>query len=939
MNRITKFKYAAAPLALSLVLLSTSAFAQDAESKAEEASDAIVVTGSRIARPDLQGASPVAVISGDTIARSGANSVEEVLRFTPQAVQAIGGNSNNGNPGVATIDLRNQGESRTLVTVDGKRFVPYDSDGAVDLNMIPTALISRVDILTGGASAVYGSDAVAGVVNFVTKRDFSGVEIDTQYGLTSRGDGRSWANNATFGHNFGDRGNVVLNLGYTDVSTLLQGSRKFSASAFSLDDFTNPSGSFTDVDGKLNGSFPTLCSPEEVDEGSCFAQFDAAGNLGPVTGTYNFNPVNLLQVPQKKLSGTMLLRYEVTDNVELFGRASVAQTKVNTVLAPTGTFFFPFTVNGNNPLLSAQAKSLLTLNDEGNYDISIGRRLPELGTRTTKYKNLVLQFVGGVRGNVTDSIKYEAFAQYGRTRRTIKNTNDFDYAKLQQAILTSNGTTCITATGGCVVANIFGPGKLSQAAADYIRLDVSQVNTTTQLVSGASLAGDIPITSPFASNPAAFAIGIEYRKERAVNKPDDNLIAGNAPGYGSSLPINASFDTKEAFVEFKAPLIEDKPFFQQLAVEAGYRFAKYTNSFGRTFNNSTFKIGGDWQPVDDVRFRAMYQRAVRAPNISDIGVPRTPGTGNLSEDPCAGNFATKPAALRALCIATGVPADAAIVSGPIVGQIGNFSGGNPALTPEKASTFTVGAVIQPRFAKKLSLTVDYFNIGITDAIQAISEQNIINSCYGIDQARNPIFCDRIIRSPLNGSLNGGSTVGVDVRLVNAAFSRTSGVDIGAAYSFNLGSVGELGFAMQATRVIKDLSQDAPGLPIIECKGKVGPVCDRPNPKWRFVQTTSLQTGPLSLQLDWRYLSAITRDTFDAAALVPVIKRRSYFDLSGQVDVNGSFSIRFGVDNLFDKQPPLVGSNYGTTIENSANTYPATYDTLGRRYFVGAKISF
>ncbi|MFM2100505.1 MAG: hypothetical protein RLZZ366_2044, partial [Pseudomonadota bacterium] len=380
-------------LAISAAI-SAPAFAQGAPAAAADSEEVIVVTGSRIARPDLASASPVAVVSGESIERSGATSVEEVLRFTPQAVQAIGGNSNNGNPGVATIDLRNQGENRTLVTLDGKRFVPYDANGIVDLNMIPTALLQRVDILTGGASAVYGSDAMAGVVNFVTKRDFSGIELDTQYGLTSRGDGRSWSSNVTLGHNFGGgRGNVVVNVGYTDVAALLQGSRSFSNFAYGRKNLSSPKGSFTDVDGKLAGAFPTLCSAADIDDGNCFAQFGANGDLGPVTGTFNFNPVNLLQVPQQKWTATALARYELTDNIEFFGRASYAQNKVDTVLASTGTFFFPFTVNLDNPFLTNQSRLLLTdadgnglpdaaydANGDGvidagaTTDISIGRR-------------------------------------------------------------------------------------------------------------------------------------------------------------------------------------------------------------------------------------------------------------------------------------------------------------------------------------------------------------------------------------------------------------------------------------------------------------------------------------------------------------------------------------------------------------------------------------
>lgn len=946
--------------------LSAPAFAQTpqetttAQEGTEEAQATIIVTGSRISRPDLTSNSPITVVSADTIRLSGATSVEDVLRDIPQAVPGIGSQTNNGNEGAATIDLRNLTEQRTLVLVDGKRFVPYNKDGVVDVNMIPAALIKRVDVVTGGASAVYGSDAVAGVVNFILDDEFQGIKGDVQYGITSRGDARKFDASLTYGTSFGGgRGHLVVNGGYTKQAALGQGRRSFSRFALGQADL-QPSGSLTDTPGNISDNFPTICSQADIDDGNCFAQFSPNGDLGPVAGSFNFNPYNLFQVPQERYQAHALFKYEFSDAARFYGRVSYIDTKVTTILAPSGTFFFPFTVNLDNPFLSNQARSVLAPLDtdaDGDVDIAFGRRTTELGTRDSIYRNKALQFVGGLRGDISDNLNYEVFAQYGQVKRRQRYLNDINFAKTQQGLLVRNVNgvpTCIDPSNGCVPVNLFGAGNLTQAAGDFIRLDLEANDKTTQFVTGASLAGEI-FTLPTATSAVGFAVGAEYRREKTVSRPDANLIAGNSPGFGAQSPIDAKYTVKELYGEIRVPLLEDMAFAQSLVLEGGLRYSRYSSdvvnlvsggTFGNSFSNWTYKAGGEWVPVEGVRFRGLYQRAVRAPNLAELGEPRTSSTGDLETDPCAGANPVGNAALSQLCLDTGVPAGRiGAVNGPIAGQINNFVGGNPSLTPEKSDTYSIGLVLQPRQLPGFTASIDYFNIKVKNAITQFSEQVIVDACYEQEQDPNGFFCQLINRNPINGSLSGGTETGVDASTLNAASLKRTGIDIAAAYQFKIGEDARLQFGINATRAIKVVDQPAAIFPSYDCVGLVGKTCLRPQPKWQFIQNTQLDYGPVSLLLRWRYIGKLTKDDIvlngadPADYVVPVIKARSYFDLSGTVRVAERFQLRGGINNLFDKKPPVVGNDYGGTAENSGNTFPATYDPLGRSFFIGASVTF
>lgn len=933
--------------AFILGMTGSAAFAQEAAPPDDDAvAETIVVTGSRIARPDLTANSPISVVSAEDIALTGAKNPEEFLRDLPQVVPAMGGQTNNGNAGAATIDLRNLLEQRTLVLVNSKRFVPYDADGIVDVGMIPTALVKRVEIITGGASAVYGSDAVAGVVNFILDDKFEGLELDAQYGITQRGDAGAADFSITAGGNFADdRGNAVLSLTYTDQDALSQGKRKVSAFAQNSVNL-GAQGSSTDVDGKIDG----LAGGR--------VEFGPGGTIRPNAGSFNFAPFNLFQVPEKKFTATALVSYEISPAAEFFARMSFAHSRITTVVAPTGTFGNELQVNyRDNPFLAASARPIFAANDpDGDGIVTVGffRRLVELGTRDSEFENTVYQAVGGFRGEISDNLNYEVFAQYGRTNRTQNFINDNNYTKVQQGVLSrrdpvSGQIVCIDPSNGCVPVNIFGPDTLTPAMADYIRLDLQENNQTSQFVTGASLAGDL-FTLPWATSAVGFAVGVEYRKEQGKARPDANYEAGIAPGFGSSSRVDADYSVKEAFIEARLPIVEDRPFFHALTLEAGFRYSDYSSNVngaaGNSFSNQTWKIGGEWAPVEDFRFRALYARAARAPNLTEIGLPRTNGTGDANFDPCSGTNPVGNAALTALCIATGVPASQIGLVTTIEdlgGQISIFEAGNPNLTPEVANTLTFGVVAQPRFMPGFTATVDYYDIKVKNAILEPPEQDIIDACYDVEKDASGFYCSRINRSG-SGSLQGGPTVGVDTTRLNGAVVLRRGVDFSATYRFNIGS-GSLSVGVNGSRVLKSVDQTDPILPALDCVGLVGSACLRPEPKWRFVQTTNYKNGPWTLQLRWRYLGKVTQEAIAFGAAdpgdfaVPAIGARHYFDLSGTAEISEAFTLRAGILNLLDKDPPLVGNTYGGTAENSGNTFPSTYDPLGRRFFVGATLKF
>jgi iron complex outermembrane receptor protein len=922
-----------------LAAFSAPAFAQDAPPADDDS--VIIVTGSRIVRPDLEASSPVTTLSQEQFKQSNSPTVEKLLAQNPQFVPAIASTVNNGNPGVATVDLRGLGDNRTLVLVNGKRQVSYDSQGTVDVNAIPVALIKRVDVLTGGASAVYGSDAVAGVVNFILNDRFTGLQADASTQITQSGDGQVYDLSLTGGLEFGGgRGNIVLSGGYTKREVVYQGQRSFANPARFSDDLS-PGGSSTSV--------PTVIDNTFDDSNTNYYQIGANNDFVPYYQPYNYAPPNYLVVPQERYTATALLRYELTDGIEFFGRGNYLSSKVNSQSAPTGTFGYTFDIAPDNAFLTAQQRDLLfnsplsQINADGTTTIGIRRRIVESGGRTTTYDNEAWQFVGGFRGQVSD-MNWEVFAQYSESKRDIAYLNDITYARTAQAldaVMGPNGIQCRDTSNGCQPLNLFTTTPISGSVLDFILTSGRQKDKTTQFVAGGSLSGDIGgLVSPWAENPVAFAVGAEYRRESARTDVDAAYASGDLIGYGQGFNLAPyHFDTKEIYGELRVPLVTDRPFFNSLSLELGYRYSDYSTVGGV----HAYKAGGDWSPVEGIRFRGLYQRAVRAPNIYELTAPPVSTIDNLAIDPCAEGAPVGNATLTALCLGTGAPGSTYSVANipePVAGQINAFSGGNLNLKAEKSDTYTLGVVLTPGQVPGLSVSVDWFDITISNAIDALggSPQNVVNGCYLVAQDLNSAYCQAITRNALTGSLSGNITYGVDQAYANSAFIQTKGIDVGVNYDHRVGA-GQISFTLNGTWLDTYAKQGATFAPVTECAGRFGFACNlAPIPKWKHVAAMTYSNGGVTLMGRWRYFGKVKQDV-GTDILVSSIKAQNYFDATLSFNIEKSFTFRVGAENLFNKRPPIVGSEAGSTTHNAANTFPTVYDVLGRQFFAGITAKF
>lgn len=945
----SSFHYAGvASLAMALASLASPALAQDAAPTALPATAAsttpdapgseIIVTGSRIERPDLTASSPVSVISADSIKSVNTVTVEQILSVNPQFSAGLNGASNNPGDGSATLDLRGLGSQRTLVLLNGKRLPVYDATGSVDVNQIPTALIKNVQVLTGGASAVYGSDAVSGVVNFVLDDKFTGLKLDAGSQVTGYGDGAQYDASLTGGFNIGDRGHLILSTNYSKRDGVKFAARDFSSRTLCSQDLTQSCGS--------SNTTPTLFSIP----GGGLQQVTAAGGLTSNYGTYNYNPINYAQTPFERYGAMAMWNYDVSDKVELYGWASYQHTKTVQTLAPTATAGYPFNVYSDNPYLSAAeqeaffdtaANPNLQINSDGSSTISIRRRITEAGGRIETHTNETWQALAGLRGDLFDTgLKFDTSVQYAQVHKHTLLENDLSYSALTNALDAvsdgNGGVMCRSADAraqGCVPIDLFSANGITQNALSYVLRNATEDDRTTQFVAEGNVSGDVKfLRSPFAANPAAISLGVTYRRETADIEVSDDYASGDLIYYGQGFNIpNKSYNVKEVYAEFKMPLVQDKPGIQALDVETGYRYSDYSISGGV----SAYKFGADYAPVQGLKFRANFQRSVRAPNLYELYLPKTLGTGNLGTDPCAGSGVTGTTA--ALCLAQGATQtqlNNGSISGPISGQVNAFYGGNTSLKPEKSNTITAGVVIEPAQVRGLSLTADYYDIKIANAIVTNSTSVVVAQCFASGDPTNP-YCQGIHRSTVDGSLSGGLTAGVDTLYANVAALRTRGLDFGVNFHRGSRSGFHYGFDFAGTYVITNYQ--VVGGSVIQCAGRFGADCDIPTPKWKHVATLGLGWKNVDLSTRWRLIGQVSEDA-DTDIQTNRIPAVSYFDETASIRVNDKYTFSLGVLNVFDKQPPIVGDTSGATSV-AGSTFPTVYDVMGRSFFARVTANF
>lgn len=969
--------------------------------------ETIVVTGSRIPHPNLTATSPLTVVSSEEVKLEGAVLTETLINALPQVKPDQGDFISNGATGTATVDLRALGPSRSLVLINGRRLLPGDANyPAPDINFVPSSLIKRVEVLTGGASSVYGSDAVAGVVNFILDTKLKGIRIDGQtsfyqhddrngsgirsildaggygYPIGSSADGAIKDINIAAGTVFAhDRGHVTIYGGYRQITALSQDARDYSACSVTANDPILPpacGGSTTSVPGTF---LTQLRNRYHVVAGRLFA---------PGRTLFNPAPFNYYQRPGRRTIAGGFADFEVSPAFNPYVELMYMLDKTTAQIAPSGAFSSNQRINCDNPLLSAQQQSIICANgnlfgqtpqfdSSGNLLFIVGtprqfidpitgntyyrgrlvvsRRNIEGGPRQEIISHRDWRAVGGFKGEPAAGISYDASLVHGSVKNSDFHTNDLLTSRIGLALdVVSNPSTgqpvCRSVLTGadpnCVPWDIFSPGAVSPAAAAYLTVPSRLAGSVEQTVGTADITADLGtfgIESPWADNAPALNFGLEYRKDKLEVDPDEHYQNADLSGLGNPiLALKGSTSVKELFGEVRVPLI-DRHLVENLTLEAGYRLSWYSNP-QRKMSSSSYKLGIEFTPIRGIRLRASQQHAVRAANVQELFSPVFQTA--LDTDPCVG---VAPTATLAQCATTGVtPAQYGhLLANPLEdlgGAYNAITGGNAGLDPERATTRTIGLVFQPRFVPGFSATVDWFNIRLNGAISTIGAQLIMDTCIATG---DPTFCGKVHRDA-EGSLWLSPEGYVDDRNANIAAFETSGIDVGASYTHSLGSLGSASFEFTGTWTHKFFI-DPGGLSIsYDCGGLYGQVCGFAVPRWRHnARATLAMRNGLSLSLMWRHVSPVPVDTDAAFQLFqqvynPVAQKipaQEYFDLTGQLEVARRLTFRFGVRNIFDREPPIVASGvYGACSAPlcNGNTFPQLYDPLGRFIFFGATLN-
>ncbi len=941
-----------------------------AQGDGDEELEEIVVTGSRLLRNrDLVAVSPVQTVGQEEIQFSGNVTLENTLNQFPQLNPDNTGTVNqSGGAGVLTADLRGLGAVRTLVLVDGRRFVPADVTGLVDLATVPDMLVERVEIITGGASAVYGSDAIAGAVNFILRDDFEGAEVRYQYNVTGEDDGATNKLDILLGVNTGDgRGNATVHASYTDRDTVFMADRAFSRQPL-LADSTGRLNNFGsgNIPGTLIGvpsaDFPLIQGVDLSNaDGSCpgaiqGVRFGTSSQPFPFcrpTEQYNYAAPNFLQRPLERWQASASGHYDVAENVTAYAQVFYTKKENAFQQAPeavqptsfgqeTGTLLIPNA--DTNPLFPQPLQDFFSANagyfdadGDGIFTVQrVGRRFEEFGPRNTTIISDSFNLTGGLRGDLVlaeNQWRWDAFYQFQRSDFNLNQQGRLSRSKITlglDAIVVNGEPECRIDLLGCVPVNIFGTDALTPEMAAFISTTTGREDTFDRKVAGASIAGNL-FEMPAGAVSSAF--GVEFREESFFTVPDEAARSGD---LGSVPPIinGGEFDITEFFGEARFPLLEGLPAVQSLALEAAVRYSDYSTIDGVT----TWKAGIDWAVNDWARVRTSFNRAIRAPNLDELfGAPGQGFVGGV--DPCVVDNNPTPE-IKALCVQQGVPAN--IVDNLQVGASQGwsaFSGGNPNLNEEESDTLTVGFVLTPPQVDGLSIALDYFDITVDEAISQVSSQALVNSCFQ-QLDINSTACQSITR------LSTGNIDRVDAPLLNIAEREVSGLDLQVNWLVDLPESmaliwdsATLDLKWVSTWQFDDSTVALAGQQSVDCAGFYGGSCSsdgtRITPDFRALASADWRTGPLSVGLTMSMIGdlELAADAFpnENGTLDPVF----YWDLNAVYQLEDNFEFFAGIVNLADEQPPVLGFRAG----GDSNTNIPLFDPLGRRFFGGITIRF
>jgi outer membrane receptor protein involved in Fe transport len=1065
--------------------------------KTDEADDssAIVVTGSRIRRPNLESTNPITSVGGESLLKQGQNNVGEALNELPQLRTSVAQSNPGLGVGVAglnLLDLRGLGTVRTLVLVNGRRHVASDIlNNAVspDVNTIPTDLIDRVDIVTGGNSAIYGSDAIAGVVNFVLKRNFEGLQVRGQGAISKGNVGGNQYVSAMYGHNFADdQANITVHgeffnqeriygsdlpwlksvngLVVTDVDaggapngsdgipdrTFVRDIRSSTIHRFGLIPITQDSNPA--VANPACGRGIAAGAPSSGSAYSCTYIFDEQGNLSAQTGSrFGQGPTGSIAggngqtgregkilsiIPEmQRYNFNALGHYTASDALEAFFEAKFVRVDAQ------GSNAGPSFIQGqqtqfdsrerirlDNPYLSDAEQTFIsgailasgcrvgltavcnsaaapasngrltaadvTAINNGSYRFVLGRQLTDAGMRDEKFQRDTYRLVGGLRGTFNEDWNYEVSANLGKFK---EKTTTFGYLDRQRFLLsidsadqgevltgTPNGNivcrsqvspaaaVAFTPTGAARLAadiaacrpyNPFG-AQDNSAAVDYFSYDATNHASLRQFIINGFVSGDASQLFELPGGPIRFALGAEYRNEKATYKNDPFIVEGATNAVTIGLFDPPSFEVKEAFAEIQLPILANTPFFDELTLSGAARVADYKGSVGTVW---AYNAGLDWAPIRDIRFRANYSRAVRAPNLSETGFPVVPNFAPGFVDPCSSGAIANNPNRTANCNSQFTPAQLALLTNggyslPIL------SGSNPDLDPETSDSYTVGAVIQPRFVPGLSVSVDWYKIKVKDVIVSLAAQTIANSCYDQPSLANP-FCSLFERNggtATPATSPGGVTQPYHIlanSLLSAGFNFASrerrGIDVDVSYRTNLGDFAKLNTNLVYTHNLKISNFENPTLPDFENRilGELG------DPKDEFLWDVDLTKGPVTLGYQMRYIGPMWTGAYEDfnelsgacsssgcppfnADFADIRKYPATFyhnvrlewDVDSIHGIGHDYEFYAGVDNLLNTHPPLGLAGTGTGgITDRGTGNAAIYDVRGRTFYAGFKAAF
>ena len=923
--------------------------------------DTIVVTGTRIQSQTVTASSPVTEIAKEEFQITGATRTEDLVNQYPQMSPAFDSFTNNGALGYPTVDLRGLGPQRTLTLVNGFRLPPGAGE-VPDISIVPAAAIKRVDLLTGGASAVYGSDAIAGVVNFILDDEFEGVTVNAGYSayqhnndneyiqgkMDARGfdyptgdtgfDGISRNIDLLVGSSFADgQGHAMAWATWRKNDPLFQGERDYSSCALNAagtacgGSATNATGNFYVYQNDAEGNFipGTSASLNPDGSGSFIDSYGAP---------YNYAPINYYQRPDERYTFGTSIKYEINEHFRPYMEAMFISKKDAVQIAESGAFFTLLPeLACDNPLIGTMCDDL-GMDPTLPVNIYVAKRNVEGGPRISKTQNTQWRVVTGMEGALDEAWSYNVSFLHGETSNDSQGSNDFLSPRIVDAILGCPADSF----AGCVPYNVFIPGGVTaEAAAALAGTSLSKTTTELNMVN-AYVTGDTGLSLPWVDESLSLVMGAEWRENKFDFTADSDSQAGNFAGAGGpATPVGGKTSVTEIFLESAVPLLRTDGAFKALDLDLGYRLSDY----GRSGTASTWKVGLAANIADQFRVRTGFNRAIRAPTVVNLFNPQSIALFGGS-DPCAG---PTPEFTPQECLNTGVPLDryGTIAANP-ADQNNQFIGGNPNLEPESAETFTFGVVYTP--TKDLQFNADYYDIKLADRIGTIGATTILTFCA---QTGDPFLCDKVNRNAGTYDLWRGSDPAssgyVENLTANFGELRFRGIDLGAVYRFDLGP-GRLTTSFQGNYVLEQENNPLPGVnddAIYDCAGKINPSCQ--SPKWRHIANARYALENYSFNLRWRYFGAMDYELEDgtpgtadkllckgAAGCMGdgEVGDMNYFDLSASAYVGEKTEITVGVNNIADKEPPMVGASLATN-----GNAVGGYDQAGRFFFGSVTFRF